>query len=163
MKVLYEFPAVPWGFIIAFAAGFMFIAVRGFIKRDEKYAHSKIAKLIGWVFTGIGVFLIAAQIFSFVVVAINYHKGGWQEVSGVVEHYRLNGSNESFTVDGVYFHYNSHTILPFYTNIQGAGGVITGDGQRVLIRYYPVEKGEESAIVMIAELTEPQVSGDGSP
>ena len=150
MRVLFEFPSLPRGYIIAFAGGIMFLAVRAIIKKNEEWSKSKFMNIAGWFFTGIGMIVVLGQIVSFAAVAVKYHNGGYLEVKGIVEHFQTQGSNESFSVDGVFFHYNSHTILPYYTNVQGAGGVITGNGQSVLIRYYPVERGEESQIVMIA-------------
>lgn len=72
---------------------------------------------------------------------IPYKKGRYVEIEGVIQDYSPNfghtrGTIESFTLDGVKFECSDGAIWGYCPNREN-GGVITGNGQHLRIRYIP--------------------------
>lgn len=77
-------------------------------------------------------------------------------VSGVVENYHpmpYDGHDrEHFEIDGVYFEYSDFEITNGYHNAASRGGVITQNGQKLLIKYYYDVKYDRNIILYIEEV-----------
>lgn len=122
----------------------------------------------------IAVFLIVMLLIAGVLVFANwktydslnekYEAGKYEEVYGCVEAFvggikfgRGKESRDFFNINGIEFSINPNSLLPAgYTKIRDNGGVITGDGQHLHIKYINRYVGNvvERYIVYIAEIEE---------
>lgn len=59
--------------------------------------------------------------------------------------------HEHFEINGVYFEYSDYEIINGYHNAASKGGVITHNGQNLLIKYYHDEKKDKNIILYIVE------------
>ena len=66
-----------------------------------------------------------------------YEEGKYNEVIGTVEDFRTSLNYETFNVDRFTFTISTVKCRPGYTKVRLFGGVIKGNGQKVLIRYVP--------------------------
>lgn len=82
-------------------------------------------------------------------VVLGYKRGEYREVKGIVEEYTDEKDGYTFTVDGIEFEVNNSSLTWGYLYWHGKN-VITGDGQRLKIRYMPVT----NSIVYIEEIAE---------
>lgn len=85
-------------------------------------------------------------------VAAAYRRGDYTEVSGIVTDFHpmpASGHDyESFTLGGTSFAYSDYEMTIGYHHAASLGGIITGNGQELTIRY--VEDGWDKHIVYIA-------------
>ena len=101
-------------------------------------------------------FLLAliAQVFLFFRIVGAYKTGNYLTVEGEVENFDprpLTGhKDESFDIGDVHFFYSG--LSPGYRRSAATGGVITGDGQKLRIRYVPYRRGYGNVIMYIEEL-----------
>lgn len=80
-----------------------------------------------------------------------------KKVEGYVEKYHpmpYDGhEDEHFTINGVYFGYSDFQVTNGYNNSASHGGVITHNGQHLLIKYYKDSLDDNNVIVYIAQLS----------
>ena len=81
--------------------------------------------------------------------------GSVSTVQGYVENYSALPSDgkgtENFEINGIYFAYNDADKTNGYKKTADCGGVITHNGQHLIIKYVTSEDGENT-ILYIAEL-----------
>jgi hypothetical protein len=127
-------------------------------------SHSKGVK---WFLRGVAVlcgvvFILssAAYIADYTALKTRYETGDYLTVSGFVEdltaaEYPHKGG-DSFTLDGVTFAYTDTDLtLPGYRREAQNGGVITREGQYLVIRYIPDPDTGINHILYIAEVQAP--------
>lgn len=77
-------------------------------------------------------------------------------VEGKIENYHSMPSGghdkEYFEINGIYFEYSDFEVTNGYHNAASRGGVITHNGQNLLIKYYYNEKNNKNVILYIAEI-----------
>ena len=80
-------------------------------------------------------------------------------ISGTVQNFHPqdennNGDTEHFDINGVHFEYSPDTVTSGYNTPQYDGGVITGNGQILQIRYVPYETEKSGDINIIVQIDE---------
>lgn len=89
---------------------------------------------------------------------LNIYKtgNGLKEVRGVVENFHPmpegRHDTEHFTINGIEFHFAPSALDITYNLTKIDGGVIKGDGQKLVIKY--VENGEDKEVLYIAEISQ---------
>lgn len=87
-----------------------------------------------------------------------YYSGEYQTVEGYVENFHPmpsdGKSKETFDINGVEFAYSDYNIHPGYNKSQYHGGVITGNGQHLKIRYVYFNETYGNIILYIEEIPE---------
>ena len=63
-------------------------------------------------------------------------------------------AKETFEINGVKFSYSDYNIHPGYNNTKSHGGVITGNGQHLKIRYVYFNEVYGNIIMYIEEIRE---------
>lgn len=100
--------------------------------------------------------VVSSQMDMYENINARYREGQYETVEGYVENFvpmpREGHANESFEIDGVYFEYSDGHITQGYHNAKSHGGVITGDGQHLRIRYIYYEAKDRNIIVYIEEI-----------
>lgn len=132
------------------------------VQRD--LSHSKGIK---WFLRGIAllcgvVFLLtgAAYVADYTALKTRYEAGDYLTVCGFVEDLAVaeypDKGGDSFTVDGVSFAYTDTDLtLHGYRREAQNGGIITREGQYLVIRYIPDPDTETNHILYIAEQESP--------
>lgn len=165
-NVLYEVTyRLDRGMLIPFivAAGFLFFFVRE-IKaiRCEKTAKGHRVNLcIFFIGLALGfvvcVIEIVSQIDMYQNIVAAYHNGQYATVEGYVEDFvpmpAEGHAHETFQINGVAFDYSDNTALQGYNKPKVHGGVISGDGQHLKIRYIYYAHWDCNVIVYIEELS----------
>lgn len=109
------------------------------------------------------VFFLAAVGFIFQFNMYNktvgaYNRGEYQTVEGYVENFHPMPSDgksyETFDINGVEFGYSDYNHHPGYNNSKYHGGVITGNGQHLKIRYVYFNEVYGNIIMYIEEIHE---------
>lgn len=89
------------------------------------------------------------------------NSNGCPMVSGVVENYHAmpydGHDKEHFEINGVYFEYSDFEITNGYHNAASRGGVITNNGQNLIIKYYYDERYDRNIILYIEEVREKKI------
>ena len=87
-----------------------------------------------------------------------YYSGEYQTVEGYVENFHPmpsdGKSKETFDINGVEFAYSDYNIHPGYNKSQYHGGVITGNGQHLKIKYVFFNETYGNIILYIEEIPE---------
>ena len=124
--------------------------------KGVKWFLRGIALLCGMVFLLSG----AAYVADYTALKTRYEAGDYLTVCGFVEDLTVaeypDKGGDSFTVDGVPFAY-THTDLTLHGYRKEAqnGGIITREGQYLVIRYVPDPDTETNHILYIAEQESP--------
>ena len=96
------------------------------------------------------------QRYEFKETVIPYYRGEYQVVEGYVENFNPLSEGgrevESFEINGVKFSYSIYSIQMGYNKNKTHGGVITGDGQHLRIRYIYTGKNLGNVILYIEEI-----------
>lgn len=83
--------------------------------------------------------LIASQIDMYQNIVATYRNGHYETVEGYVEDFvpmpAEGHAHETFQINGIVFDYSDNTALQGYNNTKVYGGVISGNGQHLKIRY----------------------------
>ena len=130
--------------------------------RREKTAKGHRGKL--FIYTaGLAISLFAcgvilpSQIDMYQHIVAAYEDGRYQTVEGYVENFTPmppeGHAHESFQINGVCFDYSENTALQGYNKTKGNGGVISGNGQYLKIRYIYYKPWDTNVIVYIEELS----------
>ena len=159
MTVLYtlKFDFSDFLFIINFLLFAIGLVIANFKKILQKKKSTIIAtSIISGIFAVIGIFWGAMFIRDYYVKKKCLNSSECPFVQGVVENYHgmpSDGRNcEHFEIDGVYFEFNDYEITNGYHNAASKGGLITHDGQKLLIKYYYDKKNDRNFILYIAEI-----------
>ncbi len=137
--VLYSMtPKFSFKFLLPVILGVAAFAVLKFIFKD------KLIALIGTFVVFFIVFFVTC--FPAISVYSSYYKGKFTELAGTVSGFQSDVKEESFIINGVVFkdYVNSGLGYDFSAS---KGGVVTGDGQLLYIRY--VEFGGRNVICYI--------------
>lgn len=160
--VLYEFHVNYWELLLLAVLLLAGVVVwfypkwNPFPAKIEKIRRGK--NLIARVFSVIFIvtFLLASVSYGFTYSYLKnaYKNDTCMTVRGEVQLYNGNltsdSKTESFVIDGVYFEYSRSDLLSHgYHRIYEDGGVITGNGQELVIRY--VNDGSRNIILYIGE------------
>lgn len=106
------------------------------------------------------VFFLSAVAFIFQFNMYNkivgaYNRGEYRTVEGYVENFHpMRKSYETFDINGVEFSYSDYNLHKGYNNTKSHGGVITGDGQHLKIRYVYFNETSGNIILYIEEIPE---------
>jgi len=88
----------------------------------------------------------------------SYNRGEYQTVEGYVENFHPmppdGKRHETFDINGVEFAYSDYNLHPGYNNSKHHGGVITGNGQHLKIKYVYFNEIYGNIIVYIEEIPE---------
>lgn len=132
--------------------------------RQEKTARGHIVNLAVFSF-GIlisltaSILVITSQIDMYKNIIVPYEKGEYSTVAGYVEDFipmpAEGHRHETFQINGIEFDYSDNTALQGYNNTRVYGGVISGNGQHLKIRYIYYEPWDCNVIVYIEELSQP--------
>ena len=114
----------------------------------------------GLVFIAGSIFIGRYYVKDYRTLKNDVENGYAMTISGTVENFHPQDEDNSddtehFDVNGVHFEYSPDMIISGYNTPQYDGGVITGDGQRLQIKYVPYEtenKGDVNIIVQIDEI-----------
>ena len=165
-KVLYEITyRMDWKVLIPFAVllGFLCFLIPKIrkIRREKSFKGHK-ADIF---FCSIGVLVsltvcsisVASQIDMYQDIVAAYEDGRYQTVEGYVEDFipmpPEGHAHESFQINGVCFDYSENTALQGYNKTKENGGVISGNGQHLKIRYIYYKPWDTNVIVYIEELS----------
>ena len=104
----------------------------------------------------IGVIVSVAEYNEYKTIAAVMENGNYQTVEGYVENFDPmppeGHKRESFIINGVNFSYSDSDVMQGYHQAKSKGGVITGDGQHLEIRYTNYRKN--NVILYIKQLDE---------
>ena len=99
---------------------------------------------------------VAAQVDMYKNIVVAYQEGQYETVEGRVENFvpmpYEGHAQETFQIDGVGFAYSDYSTILGYHNAKSHGGVVTGDGQNLTIRYVYYEPSDCNVIVYIEEM-----------
>lgn len=161
METLYSYH-YDWtnvfSFMIPLLIGTAFLLfIKPAAERKEKgYAFFK------WLFGIVGCFCIILSVcsFTFEMKDHSFKKSALENgrvlvTEGYVKNFHPmppeGHDMESFEIDGVYFEYSSYETVNGYNVPSCSGGVITGDGQHLLIKYVTGQSGR-NVILYIAKI-----------
>jgi hypothetical protein len=137
--------------------------IGGIINRKKVYYSGQNYEHIGTKIISI-IFLLMFIVYSYgyfstyYMLLDSYKSGkGLKEVSGVVENFHPmpEGAHdtEHFTINGVRFDFSVPSPTDIAYNLTKInGGVIKGDGQKLVIKY--VQNGEDETVLYIAEINQ---------
>ena len=125
------------------------------IRRTEGIV--RLVKVTAALFLGVAVLAGIGQITTGNALVEHYKNGEYETVEGVVEEFDPMPAEghklESFVIGGVRFEYSDYRDQPGYHRTKSHQGVITGNGQRLRIRYTWTQS-HGNVILYIEELTE---------
>lgn len=87
--------------------------------------------------------------FSSVKVYCEYKTNNYYEIAGAVQNFVTSDDSESFSVENVEFSYKDGSGAG-YNTVQSSGGVISGDGRYIYIRY--VKSGNRNIICYVENM-----------
>ena len=126
--------------------------------RIKEISHKGVAIVLKVI--GVIAFIGSLFFYSLYIDEYNQHKTKLENgevliVEGYVENFRpllfFEKGTENFEINGVYFAYNDAGATNGYNTTADRGGVITGNGQHLRIKYISNEDGE-NIILYIAEI-----------
>ena len=99
----------------------------------------RILRAVTWIFLVIAAVAIIWQVHTRNELVERYRNGEYETIEGAVQHFipmPVEGhSHESFDINGVNFEYSDYRVQPGYHQTRSHNGVISGDDQRLRIRY----------------------------
>ena len=99
--------------------------------------------------------VITSQIDMYENIVAAYEEGRYVTVEGYVEDFTPmpaeGHAHETFQINGILFDYSDNTALQGYNNTKVYGGVISGNGQHLKVRYIYYEPWDCNVIVYIEE------------
>ena len=117
----------------------------------------RLVKVTAALFLGLAVLAGLGRISAGNALVEHYKNGEYETVEGVVERFdpmpAEGHKHESFVIGGVRFEYSDFRAQPGYHKTKSHQGVITGNGQRLRIRYTWTQS-HGNVILYIEELTE---------
>ena len=170
--VLYEYGGYSFDFemimpvlitivcIVCFIHPEIFYNTKAINTKDDK--NKETAKLVVRVFLGscicftglVTVIISVSQYIEYKNVTVEYKNGKYNTISGYVENFDPmpphGHKEETFTINGVGFAYSDYSTIQGYNNAKSKGGVITGNGQHLKIRY--INYNDSNRIMYIEEL-----------
>ena len=100
--------------------------------------------------------VITSQIDMYQNIVAAYEEGQYMTVEGYVEDFipmpAQGHGTETFQINGIPFSYSDNSALQGYNNTKVFGGVISGNGQHLKIRYIYYEPWDCNVIVYIEEI-----------
>lgn len=100
--------------------------------------------------------VITSQIDMYQNIVVAYEEGRYMTVEGYVEDFipmpAQGHATETFQINGIPFSYSDNSALQGYNNTKVFGGVISGNGQHLKIRYIYYEPWDCNVIVYIEEI-----------
>ena len=165
-NVLYEVSyRLDWGTVIPFVMVlgilFLFVGEIRTIRRKKTIKGHKLNLFIfsfGLVLTLLvcGI-VIASQLDMYQNIVVAYNDRKYATVEGYVEDFipmpAEGHAHETFQINGIEFDYSDNTALQGYNNTKVFGGVISGNGQHLRVRYIYYEPWDCNVIVYIEELS----------
>ena len=99
--------------------------------------------------------VITSQMDMYQNIVVAYEEGRYASVEGYVEDFipmpAEGHAQEAFQINGIEFEYSDYTVLQGYNKTKVYGGVISGNGQHLKVRYIYYEPWDCNVIVYIEE------------
>ena len=110
------------------------------------------ALLVSLVVCGV---VISSQLDMYQNIVVAYEEGRYASVEGYVEDFipmpAEGHAHETFQINGIEFDYSDYTVLQGYNKTKVYGGVISGNGQHLKVRYIYYEPWDCNVIVYVEE------------
>jgi len=163
-KILYEVTyrvdyelAIP--FIILLVSSCIFIGEIKAIRFEKTTKGHGVKLFIGSCGILVGLFacgvVVTSQIDMYQNIVVAYEDEQYKTVEGYVEDFvpmpAEGHAHETFQINGIEFDYSDNTALQGYNNTRVFGGVVTGNGQHLKVRYIYYEPWDCNVIVYIEE------------
>ena len=149
---------IAWPFVLLFCAAF---APYGYMLSGKKLNASaaKGISIFGVTFLSVIIIIVGCGHFNMVKNTVwAYNEGCYELVEGYVENFDpmpYEGHDfESFEIDGVKFFYSDYNVTVGYNKTKSHGGVISGNGQHLRIKYIYLDESYGNVIMYIEQLQE---------
>lgn len=146
-------------FVVLLGCLYLFVEEIRKIRHDKTTRGHRVNLGIGSV--GLVLSLIVCSIFvvtqmdMYQNIVVAYQEGQYMTVEGYVEDFvpmpAEGHAHETFQINGIPFDYSDNSALQGYNNTKVHGGVISGNGQHLKIRYIYYEPWDCNVIVCIEE------------